>query len=197
MRSSYATAAKLANQTLTVIVKSGDGCVYGEGGKHFFAAIRRNISVTLIVHNNQVYGLTKGQASPTSMERFVTKAQPEGVHSTQFNPVAVPVAMQAGFVARNPSGMGDHLSKMIQEGIAHKGFTVIDVLQPCISFNRINTYKWHKDWCSEVPGDHDPANRESAMKLAFHWGDEIPVGIKIKGRINPCHVETDGCRTRI
>jgi 2-oxoglutarate ferredoxin oxidoreductase subunit beta len=172
-----ATGAKLANQGLTVIVESGDGCTYGEGGNHFLAAIRRNINVTLIVHNNQVYGLTKGQASPTSMEGFVTKAQPDGVYSIPFNPVAMAVAMKAGFVARCFSGMSDHLSKIIQEGISHAGFAVIDVLQPCVSFNKINTYKWYKDRCREIPADHDPCNWEEAMKLAFEWGDEIPVGV--------------------
>jgi 2-oxoglutarate ferredoxin oxidoreductase subunit beta len=172
-----ATGAKLANVNLTVIVESGDGCVYGEGGNHFLAAVRRNIDVTLIVHNNQVYGLTKGQASPTSMEGFVTKAQPEGVHASAFNPVAVAVAMKAGFVARGFSGMPDHLAEVIRAGIAHKGFAVIDVFQPCVSFNKVNTYKWYKDRCREVPPGHDPENWESAMKMAFQWGDEIPVGI--------------------
>ena len=105
-----ATGAKLANPELTVIVESGDGCNYGEGGNHFLAAIRRNINVSLLVHNNQVYGLTKGQASPTSAEGFVTKAQPEGVPLAPFNPIAVAVGMQAGFVARGFSGMTDHLS---------------------------------------------------------------------------------------
>jgi len=172
-----ATGAKLANSNLTVIVESGDGCTYGEGGNHFLAAIRRNINVTLIVHDNQVYGLTKGQASPTSMEGFVTKAQPEGVHSIPFNPIAVAVAMKAGFVARSFSGMIDHLAKMIQEGIAYQGFSLIDVLQPCISFNKVNTYKWYKDRCREIPVGHDPKNWDLAMKLAVRWDEEIPVGV--------------------
>jgi 2-oxoglutarate ferredoxin oxidoreductase subunit beta len=171
-----ATGAKLANTQLTVIVESGDGCNYGEGGNHFLAAIRRNIDVTLLVHNNQVYGLTKGQASPTSPEGFVTKAQPQGVPSAPFNPMAVAVAMRAGFVARGFSGEIDHLSELIQQGIAHRGFALIDVLQPCVSFNKINTFAWYKNRCHAISSAHDPTDWEAAMKVACEWGDKIPIG---------------------
>ena len=172
-----ATGAKLANPKLTVIVESGDGCNYGEGGNHFLAAMRRNIDVTLLVHNNQVYGLTKGQASPTTAEGFVTKAQPEGVTSAPLNPIAVAVVMQAGFVARGFSGMIDHLSELIQQAIAHPGFALIDVLQPCVSFNKVNTFAWYRDRCHPLPPAYDPTDWEGAMKVAREWGDKIPVGI--------------------
>jgi 2-oxoglutarate ferredoxin oxidoreductase subunit beta len=172
-----ATGAKLANPELTVIVESGDGCNYGEGGNHFLAAIRRNINVTLLVHNNQVYGLTKGQASPTTAEGFVTKAQPEGVASAPFNPIAVAVTMEAGFVARGFSGMIDHLSELIQKAIAHPGFALIDVLQPCVSFNRVNTFAWYKEKCYPLPREYDPTDWEEAIKMAREWGNKIPVGI--------------------
>ncbi len=172
-----AAGAKLANPRLTMIVESGDGCTYGEGGNHFLAAIRRNSDVTLLVHNNQVYGLTKGQASPTSLEGFVTKAQPDGAHSQPFNPVAVAVAMKAGFVARSFSGMPDHLAATIRAGIAHQGFSLIDILQPCVSFNTVNTFKWYKDRCREIAPAHDLSNWEAAMQLAFQWDDGIPVGV--------------------
>jgi 2-oxoglutarate ferredoxin oxidoreductase subunit beta len=172
-----ATGAKLANPELKVIVESGDGCNYGEGGNHFLAAIRRNIDITLLVHNNQVYGLTKGQASPTSAEGFVTKAQPEGAPSSPFNPILVSVAMQAGFVARGFSGMIDDLSELIQQAIAHPGFALIDVLQPCVSFNKINTFAWYKERCQPLSEGHDPMNWEAAMKAAQEWGDRIPLGI--------------------
>ena len=172
-----ATGAKLANPTLTVIVESGDGCNYGEGGNHFLAAIRRNLDMTLLVHDNQVYGLTKGQASPTTQEGFVTKAQPEGVISAPFNPIAVAVAMQAGFVARGFAGEIDHLSELIQQGIAHRGLALVDVLQPCVSFNKVNTFAWYKDRCKPLAPTHDPTDWEKAMKVARQWGDEIPIGI--------------------
>jgi 2-oxoglutarate ferredoxin oxidoreductase subunit beta len=176
-----ATGAKLVNPNLTVIVESGDGCNYGEGGNHLLAAIRRNIDVTLLVHNNQVYGLTKGQASPTSAEGFVTKAQPQGVPSAPFNPIAVAVAMKAGLVARGFAGMTDHLSELIQQGIAHRGFALIDVLQPCVSFNKINTFGWYKERCKTLPSGYDPTDWEGAMKVAFEWGDKIPIGIIYRG----------------
>lgn len=172
-----ATGAKLANPNLVIIAESGDGCMYSEGGNHFLAAIRRNIDITLLAHNNQVYGLTKGQASPTSDEGFVTKAQPGGVSMTPFNPISVAVAMGAGFVARSFAGIEEHLVGVLVKAIEYKGFSLVDVLQPCISFNRVNTFKWYKDRCKPLPSPYDPTNWEEAMRIARQWGDEIPVGI--------------------
>jgi 2-oxoglutarate ferredoxin oxidoreductase subunit beta len=172
-----ATGAKLANPDLRIIVESGDGCNYGEGGNHFLAAIRRNIDLTLIVHNNQIYGLTKGQASPTSEEGLVTKAQPEGVASLPFNPIAVAVAMQASFVARGFSGMIDHLAGLIQQGLAHEGFALIDILQPCVSFNKVNTFAWYKKRCYTLPDEYDATDWQTAMQTAMEWGDKIPLGL--------------------
>jgi 2-oxoglutarate ferredoxin oxidoreductase subunit beta len=172
-----ATGAKLSNANLTVIVESGDGCNYGEGGNHLLAAIRRNVNITLLVHNNQVYGLTKGQASPTSDEGFVTKAQPQGAPSAAFNPIALAVAMRAGFVARGFAGMIDHLSELIQQGIAHHGFALIDILQPCVSFNTVNTFAWYEKRCSPMPAKYDLKNWDEAMKVSCQWGDRIPIGV--------------------
>lgn len=175
-----ATGAKLANPELTVIVESGDGCNYGEGGNHFLAAIRRNIGVTLLVHDNQVYGLTKGQASPTSQRGFVTKTQPQGVLSEPFNPIAVAVAMKASFVARSFSGFEEHVTDMVRQAIAHPGFSLVDILHPCVSFNKINTFAWYKERCRKLPPDHDPTDWETAMKTAAIWGEQIPIGLIYK-----------------
>lgn len=172
-----ATGARLANPNLPVIVESGDGCNYGEGGNHFLAAIRRNIGITVLVHNNQVYGLTKGQASPTSEKGFVTKAQPAGVFAEPFNAVAVAVAMRAGFVARSFAKMTDHLAEMIQKAIAHRGFALVDILQPCPSFNKVNTWEWYDQRCYVLPEEHDPTDWQAAMKMAYEWGERIPLGI--------------------
>ncbi len=172
-----ATGAKIGNPDLKVIVESGDGCHYGEGGNHFLAAIRRNIDVTVIVHDNQVYGLTKGQASPTSSQGFVTKTQPQGVYNAPFNPVQVAVAMKAGFVARGFSGQVEYLSELIQQGIKHRGLSLIDVLQPCVSFNKINTFGWYSQRCYFLPDDHDPTDRRNALDVADEWGDRIPLGV--------------------
>jgi len=172
-----ATGIKLANPELKVVVESGDGCSYGEGGNHFINAIRRNIDITLVVHDNQVYGLTKGQASPTSEEGFVTKAQPGGVVEEPFNPVEVAVGLRAGFVARSFTGMPEHVSEMITRAIAHPGFSLVDVLQPCVTFNKVNTFAWYKKRCRPLPDGYDPKDWEAAAKAAGEWGDTIPVGV--------------------
>lgn len=172
-----ATGAKIANHELTVLINSGDGDCYGEGGNHFLNAIRRNIDVTLLVHNNKVYGLTKGQASPTSDMAMVTKAQPFGVILEPFNPLTVAISLNAGFVARGFSGDGAHLSKLIQKGIEHKGFSLIDILQPCVSFNRVNTHDWYKERVFDIQKEgHDPHDLGGALAKARLWGDRIPIG---------------------
>jgi len=172
-----ATGAKLANPDLVVIAESGDGCMYSEGGNHFLAAIRRNVDITLLVHNNQVYGLTKGQASPTSDEGFITKAQPEGVALAPFNPLAVAIALHAGFVGRGYVGLEDDLVNLLVQAIDHRGFSLVDILQPCVSFNRVNTYQWYKERCKPLPSSYDPTDWEAAIRRSQQWGDEIPVGV--------------------
>ncbi len=172
-----ATGAKLANPELNVIAQSGDGCNYGEGGNHFLAALRRNVDLTLIVHDNQIYGLTKGQASPTSSAGHVTKAQPHGAPSDPFPPLAVALSMGAGFVARGFTGMPELLASTIREAMDHPGFALVDVLQQCVSFNRVNTFAWYKKRCYELEADHDPADWSAAMQRSLEWGDSIPVGV--------------------
>ncbi|MBU2623603.1 MAG: 2-oxoacid:ferredoxin oxidoreductase subunit beta [Proteobacteria bacterium] len=173
-----ATGAKIANHELTILVNSGDGDCYGEGGNHFMHAVRRNIDLTLLVHNNKVYGLTKGQASPTSDEGMVTKIQSEGVISEAFNPLSVSLALGAGFVARSFSGKAEHLSKIIQEGIKHKGFSLIDILQPCVSFNHVNTFDWYKKRVYDLSQKgYIPDDFNKAMEISRMWGDKIPLGI--------------------
>ena len=172
-----ATGAKLANPRLTVIVESGDGCCYGEGGNHFLAATRRNVDLTVIVHNNMIYGLTKGQASPTSQRGHVTKTQPRGVPGERFDPVRTAIVLGAGFVARAFTGDTEHLARMITEAIAHRGLSLVDVLQPCVSFNRVNTWEWYQDRCGPLPEGYDPTDRAAAMKTAYQWGEHIPLGI--------------------
>lgn len=172
-----ATGAKLANPELVVIAESGDGCMYGEGGNHFLAAIRRNPDITVLVHDNRVYGLTKGQASPTSEKGFVTKAQPHGAVAEPFNPVAIAVAMGASFVARGYVGYQDHLAGLITAAIHHKGLALVDIFQPCVSFNKVNTYDWYKKHCYILDDGYDPVDRESALRTASEFGERIPLGI--------------------
>jgi 2-oxoglutarate ferredoxin oxidoreductase subunit beta len=176
-----ATGAKIANHELTIVVNSGDGDCYGEGGNHFMHAIRRNIDITVLVHNNKVYGLTKGQASPTSDEGMVTKIQSDGVLSETFNPLSVALALGAGFVARSFSGKPEHLSGIIQEGIKHRGFSLIDILQPCVSFNHVNTFDWYRKRVYDLFEEgYLPDDLNRAMELSRAWGDKIPIGIIYK-----------------
>jgi len=133
------------------------------------------------VHNNKVYGLTKGQASPTADAGMVTKMQPRGVMVESFNPLAIALVLGGGFVARGFSGNMEHLSGLIQEGIKHKGFSLIDILQPCVSFNSVNTYGWYKKRVYNLSGeDYVPDDFDRAFKLSREWGDKIPIGILYK-----------------
>jgi 2-oxoglutarate ferredoxin oxidoreductase subunit beta len=189
-----ATGCRLANNKIPVIVESGDGCSYGEGGNHFLAALRRNLNVVMLVHDNQVYGLTKGQASPTSEEGFVTKAQPQGVFAEPFHPLAVAVALHAGFVARSFAGMGDHLVSMISQALRHPGFALVDILQPCVSFNKLNTFAWYKSRCYPLPESYEPTDWTAAMQKAIEWGDKIPVGVIYKNNRPPFEAHFDCLR---
>jgi 2-oxoglutarate ferredoxin oxidoreductase subunit beta len=172
-----AIGAKIANSELIVIAVSGDGDAYGEGGNHFLHAARRNHDITYLVHNNQVYGLTKGQASPTSDFGFITKTTPYGAGSP-VNPTALAIVSGASFVARGFAGDVDHLSNLIKKGIAHRGFALIDILQPCVSFNPKNTFQWYRERVYKLEdGRHDPSDKKAALEKALIWGKEIPTGI--------------------
>ena len=173
-----ATAAKIANQELTVIAVGGDGDGYGEGGNHWIAAMHRNVDITYMVHNNQVYGLTKGQASPTSDLGFVTKTTPMGA-SQPINPIAMAIASDASFVARSFAGDVEHLSQIITMAIKHKGFAFIDVLQPCVTFNNRNTYQWYKQRIYKLGEEegYDPSDKMAAFAKAQEWGSRIPIGL--------------------
>lgn len=179
-----ATGIKLANHQLTVIAIGGDGDGYAEGGNHFIHAMRRNINVTYLVHNNQVYGLTKGQASPTSEYGFVTKTTPRGALSPACNPLLLAVASDCSFVARGFAGEVDHLANLIKEGIRHKGFAFIDILQPCVSFNRVNTFKWYSERVYRIDADlpYDSKDRSSAFQKVQEWGDKIPIGVLYRNK---------------
>ncbi|HSW62107.1 MAG TPA: 2-oxoacid:ferredoxin oxidoreductase subunit beta [Dissulfurispiraceae bacterium] len=172
-----ATGVKLANHEMLVMAIAGDGDCYGEGGNHFMHAMRRNVGVKLFVHDNQVYGLTKGQASPTTAAGTMTKNQPFGVLSEQLNPMAMAVALDCSFVARTFAGDAEHLKSMGKASIAHKGFSLVDILQPCVSFNPVNTYDWYRQRVYHIEPDYNPEDRVAAFAKALEWGDRIPIGI--------------------
>ena len=177
-----ATGIRLANHKMPVIAIAGDGDCYGEGGNHLIHAIRRNINVKLLVHDNQIYGLTKGQASPTSGEGMVTKNMPSGVISEPLNPLAIAVALDAGFAARAFAGDPEHLTSLIVEAVNYDGFCLIDILQPCVTFNKINTYEWYRSRVYRLEKEYDPYDRKAAFDRALEWGEKIPLGIIYKSR---------------
>ncbi len=171
-----AAAIKAANPSMTVIAESGDGDMYGEGGNHFIHTIRRNPSITNIVHNNMVYGLTKGQASPTSQLGFKTPVQVAGVMLEPFNPLAVAISLDAGFVARAFIGDPEKTKEILKKAIMHKGYALVDIFQPCVTFNKINTWQWFKEHTYYLEDSYNPIDRSAAFKRALET-DKLPLGI--------------------
>ncbi len=173
-----ATGASLADSGLKVIAVGGDGDGYAEGGNHLIHAARRNIDVTYMVHNNMIYGLTKGQASPTSGQGAHTPTTPDGNPLDGLNPIQLVLGLKAAFVARSFSGNKKQLGAILKKAFQKKGFAFIDILQPCPSFNKVNTNSWFKDRVYDINTEgHDTADIVQAFKLAQEWGERIPTGI--------------------
>ena len=172
-----AVAAKMANEELTVIVDSGDGDSYGEGGNHFLHNIRRNVDIAHFVHDNQIYGLTKGQASPTTSEGHVTDAQTSGNANTPLNPVLIAIAAGAGFVARAFSGDKALLTELMKQAIQHKGYALVEILQPCVSFNKINTFADYSKRVYHLEDGYNPTDKSAALLRAMEYGERIPLGV--------------------
>jgi len=176
-----ATAVRLANTKNDVIVISGDGDGYGIGVGHLVHAARRNVNITMLAHNNQIYGLTTGQASPTTDLGHKTKTTPKGNFEMPVNPMALAIACGAGMVARSSAGDPKHLGETIKEGLQYRGFTLIDILQPCVTFNKVNTYAWYKEQSTKLPADWDPTNKAKAFEMALKWGhNDIALGTLFK-----------------
>lgn len=175
-----AAAVHLANHSLNVVVVGGDGDGYGIGMGHFMHAMRRNMDMTYIVHNNQTYGLTKGQYSPTTEQGMKTSSSPFGAVETPVNPIALALASDGvSFIARGFAGDIKHLHWLILEGMKHRGFALIDVLQPCVTFNKLNTYDFFKSRVYKLQNDaeYDVTNKRLAMERAQEWDTRIATGI--------------------
>lgn len=198
-----ATGVHVGNPELKIVINSGDGDSYGEGGNHLIHTIRRNPNMTHFVHNNQIYGLTTGQPSPTtdlgdlvinkshakveSDEEPTTSQQspttdlddnsPELNPSIPLRPLGLALAAGATFVARCFSGDQKQMEEIMKAAIEHKGYALVDILQPCVTFNKVNTFGWYKDRVRPVGPDHDPTDKDAGRILATTWGDEIPTGI--------------------
>lgn len=173
-----AEGAKLGNPDLTVVVTGGDGDGYGIGIGHFIHAMRRNINMTYIVMNNQIYGLTTGQCSPTTELHTQTKSTPEGSIEVPINPIQLALVSGATFVARGFSGSQDLLSDLMMKAIQHKGFSVVDVFSPCVTYNKKNTYPWFRERVYNLQEDHhDLSDWNGAMKRSQEWDTRIATGI--------------------
>lgn len=173
-----ATGLKLGNHELTVIATGGDGDGYGIGANHFVHTMRRNMDITYIVMDNQIYGLTTGQTSPTSVKGMKTKSTPHGNIENPINPIPMAIMGGATYVARGFSAKQKHLVELIKGGIQHKGFALIDVFSPCVTYNKDNTYPWFNQRIKmlEEKG-HNTSDFHKAIDEGYKWGDEIPIGL--------------------
>jgi len=177
----FATGAKMANHNLNVIATGGDGDGYGIGGNHFTHTARRNVDLTYVVMNNQIYGLTTGQISPTSRDGMKTKSTPFGSVEMPINPITTAIMNGATYVARGYSGDIRHLTELIKGGIQHKGFALIDIFSPCVTFNNDNGHPFFKERVRTLEDEgHDTADWKTACEKAMLWGDTIYTGLFFK-----------------
>ena len=173
-----ATGAKLGNHELKVICTGGDGDGYGIGGNHFVHTMRRNVDLTYIVMDNQIYGLTTGQISPTSVKGMKTKSTPHGSVENPINPIPMAIVGGATYVARAFSGKQKHMVEILKGAIQHRGFSLVDVFSPCVTYNKDNTYQWFNPRVKILEDDgHNPADFNKAIERGYQWGDEIPIGL--------------------
>lgn len=174
-----AVGAKLANKDLTVIVMAGDGDGYGEGMGHFIHSVRGNADITYITHDNQLYSLTTGQSAPTTDKGTKTKSTPDGLIEVPANPMSLALAAGGSFVSRGFSGDANHLKELIKKAINHKGFSLVDVFQPCVTFNKINTFKYFFDrlYNLDEKEGYDSSNIAMAHQEALVHGDKIAYGL--------------------
>jgi 2-oxoglutarate ferredoxin oxidoreductase subunit beta len=177
-----ASGIKLANTDLKVVITGGDGDGYGIGIGHFIHAMRRNLDLTYVVMDNQIYGLTTGQASPTTMKDVRTKSTPNGNVEFPINPIALALVSGATYIARAFAGEPNHMADLIAGGIQHKGFALIDAFSPCVTYNKVNTYAYFKKRVYKLEDEkgYDPANARTAMERSHEWGDKIPIGLIYK-----------------
>jgi len=181
-----ATGIKLANHSLTVLGFAGDGDAFNIGLGHFVHAARRNVDMTYVIHDNLIYGLTTGQTSPTSKKGFVTKTSPRGSFENGVNPITQALTGDATFVARTFAGEPKHMTEVLKKAIQHEGFALVDVLQPCVTWNRVNTYQFYKERVYKLEDEgHDAGDFKSAYEKALEWGDRIPIGVFYQERRPP------------
>ncbi len=184
-----AQGVKLAHHTMPVLCITGDGDCIGEGGNHFIHAAKRNADITVLLFDNQVYGLTTGQASPTARPGLKTKSTPHGVVDMPLSPAALAITAGATFVARGFAGDGKGLSDLIVKAVRHKGFSLVDILQPCVTFNKDFGYPWYREHIYDLNSTgYMPDNRVKAFDKAMEWGEKLPVGVFFEEE-RPAHTD--------
>jgi 2-oxoglutarate ferredoxin oxidoreductase subunit beta len=174
-----AEGIKMANRGLTVVAITGDGGLLNEGVQHFIHAARRNADINVIMHNNQLYGLTKGQTSATSEKGFQSSTTPEGSFELPINPISLGLNVGASFVASSFAGNTKHATEMIERAIQHKGFSYVDIYQPCVTYNYINTYAYYSERTYVLPEDYNPSLKQAAFEKSFEidGGEKYPLGV--------------------
>ena len=176
-----AVGMKLGNHDMTTVVIAGDGGTYGEGGNHFLHTCRGNHDVTVIVHDNMVYGLTTGQVAPTAEKGYKSKSTPQGIVEVSVNPLALAISQGATFVAQGFAGDAKQVIELIKAGIQHKGFSLVNILQPCVTFNKKNTYHYYLEKTYKLDESYDPTNISEALKKSMELLEEkFPLGIIYK-----------------
>lgn len=186
-----ATGIKLANMSLHVLITGGDGDGVGIGCAHFVHAMRRNLDLNYFMMNNEIYGLTTGQASPTTMMEVRTKTTPFGCVEMPINPVALSIVSGATYVARTFAGDQKHMSKVFADAIAHPGFSYVDCLSPCITYNKFNTYQYFKERCYRLEDEEwDTSDPMRSLERSYQWGDKIPIGVFYQAE-RPTYEESD------
>lgn len=173
-----AIGIKIANHKLPVVVIAGDGDCYGEGGNHLMHAARGNHDITVIVHDNRVYGLTTGQTAPTATKGYKAKSTPAGIIEVPLNPIALAITQGGTFVAQGFSGDIIHLTDLIVAGISHKGFSLVNIFQPCITWNHEATFPWYRERIYKVTKEnHDPGSSMKALEKSMELETKLPIGI--------------------
>jgi 2-oxoglutarate ferredoxin oxidoreductase subunit beta len=183
-----AIGMKLANHNMKTIVVAGDGDFYGEGGNHFIHGCRGNHDITVIAHDNRVYGLTTGQAAPTADKGFRSKSTPKGIIEIPVNPLGIAIMQGATFVAQAFAGDSPHLVALIKEALQHKGFSLVNILQPCVTFNKIDTYAYYMQHTYKLGSDYEPHDQQNALKKAMELNEQkFPLGVLYKTEIPAYH----------
>lgn len=175
-----AVGIKIANHKLPVVAIVGDGDCYGEGGNHLIHAARGNHDITVVVHDNRVYGLTTGQVAPTSFKGFKSKSTPSGIIEVPVNPVALAITQGATFVAQGFSGDINHLTTLIEQSIKHKGFSLVNVFQPCVTFNPETSYAWYRERIYKLGDNYNTGDKKVALEKAMETETRIPIGVIYK-----------------